>query len=710
MANARRGISELLRSGKGKRFRSSGYDLLADGEDLVRSDRDEDDEEQDERPAKGAAARKGAQSTVESKKTVASKSTSTASTGNKSRHDAAPSKPLARAGASSRDDVKVASHPSKQIVAKKGTSAKSTTVTEKAIVAKSATETPKKMVAKAATVAKKDVVAKTATISETATIGRRAGSTSSPESVREEVVAKKDTVAKSDTVRSVNAWLPSGHLMVSQSATIANVDTVATAATISRISDDDDGIIEAPPAGESLVAVLATVASSDIVATTAIDSENQALHRVDGVVAEKDTIADQGTAAAHRSGPTVAEGDQDPLSDREHGSVFAKSEISGIVAKAATIANKATSAGMPLNSEMVADVATSAVSATIAETDTVAAKGVPSDEAVVSETATTSQPHCGRQNGYSSQSGYSYVPGPVANHVSEKTVADSATVAKRDAALGQATVSGIQSPSSQRLVAESEIVAEKATNLGGQHPGNPQGTGGVSLQGDSSQNGYHSQSSNQFNGHSGGDSPFSGTGLHNRVVANSAIVAERDTGFHSPEMLTASPNFAGGPSQIVAKSDIGAESATAGFSDYQAQRMVVAETATVANSATHRGTTASYQGHTPTERAQPAPTQSSIPDHGVVPLPFWVLRMIRQDELSMREIRVFLTILEECLASGTGTAEISANDLMTRTQIHRTHIFSSVKGLLEKNLIVKDKTDAASKNVYRLNFDVGSAR
>jgi DNA-binding MarR family transcriptional regulator len=80
--------------------------------------------------------------------------------------------------------------------------------------------------------------------------------------------------------------------------------------------------------------------------------------------------------------------------------------------------------------------------------------------------------------------------------------------------------------------------------------------------------------------------------------------------------------------------------------------------------------------------------------------------MISQDQLSLREIRVFLTILEECIASGTGFAEVSANDLMNRTKIHRTHIFSSVKGLIEKKLILKDQTDASTTNVYRMNFDV----
>ena len=103
MANARRGISDLLRSGKGKRFRSSGYDLLADGEDLVRSDRDED--EDSEPVVKGPAARESAQVSSGSRKPVVAKSTSNSASASKSRQGDVPAKTQSRAGASSRDDV-----------------------------------------------------------------------------------------------------------------------------------------------------------------------------------------------------------------------------------------------------------------------------------------------------------------------------------------------------------------------------------------------------------------------------------------------------------------------------------------------------------------------------------------------------------------------------------------------------------------------------
>lgn len=706
MANARRGISDLLRSGKGKRFRSSGYDLLADGEDLVRSDRDED--EDSEPVVKGPAARESAQVSSGSRKPVVAKSTSNSASATKSRQGDVPAKTQSRAGASSRDDVvKGSVGSSKRVVAKVDTSAKSAIVPKKVIVAKSATPPPKKVVAEVATVPEEVVVTETATVAITDTISGDAGRSPSPQAQPRAVVSKTDTVPKTETTRSVNAWLPSGRMMVSQTATVAKTDTTSHPATGSQFSNQRDGIGGSHGVVDQMVADSATIAETDTVsnsATTRVQPANQGVRDVVAKTATQPGSVLAGGNAAIRSAETSRyDGD-------EGQEVRATVDGGRGVATSATIASPATADRNPSPQPVVSASATTADSATVSESATTRVSKANTSEGVVAKPATIAEDVTGTQSGYSSQN--SYHPG--ASHPTQvqhdRVVSESGTIANTDTVYAGGNSAAAQGHHGARMVSESAIVSERASG-GGHLPdaGAPGFTASVS-QGGGIHNGYHSQNGSHPTGDEGMTASAAWRGPETSMVTNSAMISERDT---APGRLSpaahAGVNHNPGFNQVVAKSAIVAGSAPSHASGGQYRGGMVPETATVAKAATPQPRGPSQSAHAPLERTQQASPQSSFPEQGFMPLPFWVLRMIRQDELSMREIRVFLTILEECVMSGTGSAEISANDLMTRTQIHRTHIFSSVKGLLEKNLIVKDKTDVASKNVYRMNFNVGLA-
>ena len=706
MANARRGISELLRSGKGKRFRSSGYDLLADGEDIVRSDRDEDQD--DERPVKGSAPRKGAQGSTDPRKQVVAKSSSSAASASKSRHQVVPPKTQPRVGASSRDEVaKGSACSSKQVVAKADTSAKSATVPKKDIVAKAATPVAKKVVAEVATVPEEAVVTETATVAKTDTTPSNAGRSASPQAQPRPVVAKTDTVPKTDTTRSVNAWLPSGHMMVSQTATVAKTDTTNNPATGSQFGNQRDGIGGSHSVADKMVADSATIAETEIVSDSSTTAEQPATQGVGGVVAKTATeprsVLAGGNAAVH----SVETGRNDGYKGQE-----ARTELDdGVgVATSATIASPATVDRNPSHQPMVSASATTADSATVSDSATGGVSKANPSEGVVAKPATIAEDVPGSQSGYGIYN--SYHPG--ASHSTQvqhdAVVSKSDTIANTDTIYAGGDSVATHGQHGAGMVADSATVAERGAGNGRlPDPDVTCFTASVSPAG-GIHNGYHSQNGSRPAGDGGMTATAAWPSPETGIVTNSATISERDTapGRLSPTANTG-VNHNPGFNQVVANSAIVSGSTTSHASGGQFRGGVVSETATAAKTATPQPRGPSQSAHAPLERTQQASPQSSFPEHGLLPLPFWVLRMIRQDELSMREIRVFLTILEECVMSGTGSAEISANDLMTRTQIHRTHIFSSVKGLLEKNLIVKDKTDVASKNVYRMNFNVGLA-
>ena len=706
MANARRGISDLLRSGKGKRFRSSGYDLLADGEDLVRSDRDED--EDSEPVVKGPAARDSAQVSSGSRKPVVAKSTSNSASATKSRQGDVPAKTQSRAGASSRDDVvKGSVGSSKHVVAKADTSAKSAIAPKKAMVAKSATPPPKKVVAEVATVPEEAVVTETATVAKTDTISGDAGRSPTPQAQPRAVVAKTDTVPKTETTRSVNAWLPSGRMMVSQTATVAKTDTTSHPATGSQFSNQRDGVGGSHSAVDKMVADSATIAETDTVSNSATTSVQPVNHGVRDVVAktatEPSSVLAGGNAAIRSAETRRYDGDEGQevraTVDGGHG-----------VATSATIASPATADRNPSPRPIVSASATTADSATVSESATTGVSKANTSEGVVAKPATIAEDVTSTQSGYSSHNGYH----PGASHSAQlqhdRVVPKSDTIANSDTVYAGGARAATHGQHGAAVVAESATVAERASGNGHlPYTGAPGFTAKVS-QGGGIHNGYHSQNGSHPASDNGMTAAAAWRGPETSMVTNSAMISERATAPGRPSpAVHAGVNPNPGFNQVVAKSAIVSGSATSHSSGGQYRDRLVSETATVAKAATPQPRAPSQSAHAQLERTQQASPQSSFPEQGLLPLPFWVLRMIRQDELSMREIRVFLTILEECVMSGTGSAEISANDLMTRTQIHRTHIFSSVKGLLEKNLIVKDKTDVASKNVYRMNFNVGLA-
>lgn len=85
-------------------------------------------------------------------------------------------------------------------------------------------------------------------------------------------------------------------------------------------------------------------------------------------------------------------------------------------------------------------------------------------------------------------------------------------------------------------------------------------------------------------------------------------------------------------------------------------------------------------------------------------VPRCLMTQLASEDLSPREMRIFLVIALECLVNESGVAEISGNDLQARAGVHRSHVFSALKTIVERGLVLKEKQDSAGKNLYRLNL------
>ncbi len=95
------------------------------------------------------------------------------------------------------------------------------------------------------------------------------------------------------------------------------------------------------------------------------------------------------------------------------------------------------------------------------------------------------------------------------------------------------------------------------------------------------------------------------------------------------------------------------------------------------------------------------PTSNEV----TVVVPAYFFQYLPLMDLSVREAKILFAITYSCLCSPTGSAEISGNELTTRTNIHRSHIFQSIKTMIEKGFIIRENQDFSGKNLYRINFE-----